>query len=419
MTPPSTTSSSPPYDPYVAFRLPTYRLYVFGWLTAMVGTHIQSAAIIWEMYQRTGEALSLGFVGLALAMPTMILALPAGYLADKFNRRNLILVSLLGMTITSLSLACLSFIQGPTYLMYLILTIDAAMVTIGRPSRVALLPQIIPASVYPNAVKWNTSLMQIAVVFGPAIGGFIILYSVPVAYLLAAITSLAFAYLLWQMNIEPRKKRVGQVSIKTLLGGIDYLWQKPLLLAMISLDLFAVLLGGATYLLPIFAEDILQVGPRGYGILRAAPALGACCMACLLIYLPPMKRAGLSLLLNVAGFGVVTIIFGLSKSFWLSFAMLFLTGAFDNVSMVIRHTLQQLLTPDHMRGRVSAVTSIFVGASNELGGLESGLVAYWFGPIISVVSGGIGTLVVVIITAWVSPQLRYFGVLEEANADTN
>jgi MFS family permease len=207
----------------------------------------------------------------------------------------------------------------------------------------------------------------------------------------------------------------GRDDWREMLGaGIQFIWKNKILLVMISLDLFAVLLGGAVYLLPIFATDILQVGATGFGWLRAAPAVGAFCMAVALIYLPPMRHAGRNLLLSVAGFGVATIIFGLSTSFWLSFAMLFLTGAFDNISMVIRHTLQQLLTPDPMRGRVSAVTSVFVGASNELGGLESGLVAHWFGPVFSVVSGGIGTILVVLGTAAASPELRAFGALHEA-----
>jgi MFS family permease len=209
-------------------------------------------------------------------------------------------------------------------------------------------------------------------------------------------------------------RRVGQASFQSLLAGLKFVSQARLILIVITLDLFAVLLGGAVYLLPIFAQDILKVGATGFGWLQAAPAAGAFCMAICLAYLPPMKRAGRNLLLAVAGFGVATIIFGLSTSFWLSFAMLFLTGLFDNISMVIRHTLMQLLTPDQMRGRVSAVTTIFIGASNELGGLESGVVARWFGPVFSVVSGGIGTIVVVALTALVSPQLRTFGALHEA-----
>jgi MFS family permease len=228
-----------------------------------------------------------------------------------------------------------------------------------------------------------------------------------------ALTSLIFILMLSRLQFRVEGPRAGAASFQTLAAGIRFVFNARILLTMISLDLFAVLLGGAVYLLPIYAEDILNVGATGFGWLRAAPAIGAFVMAILMVYLPPMKRAGLSLLLSVAGFGVATIIFGISESFWLSFVMLGLTGAFDNVSMVVRQTLQQLLTPDHMRGRVSAVTSVFVGASNELGGLESGMVAQWISPVFSVVSGGVGTILVVIATMWASPELRKFGALHE------
>lgn len=406
------------HDPYAAFRVPYYRAYVVGWFIALAGTRIQSVAIGWEMYQRTGEALSLGLVGLAQALPTMLLALPAGYLADRFNRPKLVMLSLLGMTLTSLSLAVLSYTQGSVNLMYILLFTDAAFVMVGRPARVALVPQLVPAEVFPNAVTWNTSLNQISSVLGPAIAGFVIAFSLPFAYVITAITSLIFAFLLSRLNFQPEvKKTTGAASFQTLLAGIQFVWNTRIILAMISLDLFAVLLGGAVYLLPIYAEDILLVGATGFGWLRAAPAVGAFCMAAAMIYLPPMQRAGRSLLLTVAGFGVATILFGVSQNFWFSLAMLFLIGAFDNISMIVRQTLQQLLTPDHMRGRVSAVSSVFVGASNELGGLESGLVAQAFGPVVSVVSGGIGTLIVVGVTALLSPRLRAFGALHEARPE--
>lgn len=405
------------HDPYAAFRIRNYRLYIIGWFIALVGTRIQSIAIAWEMYQRTGEALSLGLVGLAQALPTMALALPAGFLADKFNRTRLVMLSLAAMTLTSLALAGLSVAQGSIAWMYFFLFLDAAAVMIGRPARTALVPQLVPAEVFPNAVTWNTSMMQIASVLGPALGGVIVAFNVPMAYVITAASSLLFLVMLARLNFRFDTRPVGGASLQTLLAGIQFVWKTRIILTMISLDLFAVLLGGAVYLLPIYAEDILQVGATGFGWLRAAPAIGAFCMAMLMVYLPPMKHAGRALLLNVAGFGVATIIFGISKSFWLSFAMLFLTGAFDNVSMIVRQTLQQLLTPDHMRGRVSAVSSVFVGASNELGGLESGLVAHWFGPVVSVVSGGIGTLLVVAGAALLSPRLRNFGALHDARPE--
>jgi len=404
------------HDPYAAFRLPGYRAYVIGWLVAMVGTRIQSVAIGWEMYQRTGDALSLGLVGLAQALPTMLLALPAGYLADRFDRTRLVMTSLGLMTLTSLALAALSYTKGSVELMYLFLFLDATAVILGRPARTALLPTLVPAPIFSNAVMWNTSLMQVTGVLGPALGGVIVAFSVPVAYVITAATSLIFMLLLSRMKFTAQaKSRPGEsraASFETLVAGMRFVWRKKIVLTMISLDMFAVLLGGAVYLLPIYAEDILNVGATGFGWLRAAPAVGAFVMALLLVYMPPMQKAGRMLLWCVAAFGAATIVFGISQSFWLTFAMLFLTGAFDNVSMVIRGTLLQLLTPDEMRGRVSAVSSIFIGASNELGGLESGVVAHWFGPVFSAVSGGIGTLIVVGVTAFLSPELRRYGALD-------
>ena len=403
------------HDPYAAFRVATYRKYLAGLFVATLGTRIQVVAIGWEMYQRTGEALALGLVGLVQAVPMMLFALPAGYIADHFNRRNVIVFSLMGMTLTSLGLAALSYIQGPPLIMYSLLFVDATFVIVGRPSRMALVAQIVPRAVFPNAVTWNMSLMQITWVTGPAIGGFVLAWSIPAAYLSCATSSLLFIMCMLQLGFHDADEQKSKaVSLQIVLAGIRFLRQERTLLSIISLDLFAVLFGGAVYLLPIFAEDILQVGAKGLGWLNAASAVGSLCMALLLAHLPPMQRAGRNLLLAVAGFGVAMIIFGLSKSFSLSLLMLFLTGALDNVGMVVRHTLLQLLTPDRMRGRVSAVNSVFISASNELGGLESGLVAHWFGPVFSVVSGGIGTILIVVTMGIASPALRSLGALDRA-----
>ncbi|HIA64962.1 TPA: MFS transporter [Candidatus Poribacteria bacterium] len=379
-----------------------------GWFTSLIGTRIQSVAIGWEIYQRTGKALSLGLVGLIQALPNMLLALPAGYLADTFDRRKLVIFSLAGATVTSVSLAVLSYHQGNTGLMYLLLLFDATALALGRPARSALLPQLVPRQVFPNAVMWSSSTFHLSSAIGPAVGGFILAANVPSAYLISACGTLIFIGLLTKIDIRDLPERNGSKSItfKTLLAGLRFVWNAKLLLTTMLLDMFAVLLGGAIYLLPMFAKDILQVGEIGFGCLRAAPAIGAVVMAIMIAHLPPMKRAGRNLLLAVAGFGMVTVIFGVSKYFWLSFIMLFMTGVLDNVSVVIRHTLVQLLTPDQMRGRVSAVNGIFIGTSNELGGFESGLVASWFGAIASVVIGGIGTILVVVTTALAAPELR-------------
>jgi MFS family permease len=258
---------------------------------------------------------------------------------------------------------------------------------------------------------WNTSMMQFTSVMGPALGGLVVAWNVPSAYIFTAASSLIYLAMVARLKLPPETKPVAAASFKTLVAGMQFVWNRRIIFTMISLDMFAVLLGGAVYLLPIFAEDILNVGASGFGWLRAAPAVGAFILGVVMVYLPPMKRAGRMLLVCIAAFGVATIVFGLSKSFWLSFAMLALTGAFDNVSMVIRQTLQQMLTPNEMRGRVSAVSSIFVGASNELGGFESGVVAQGFGPVFSVVSGGIGTILVVIAAGFLSPELRRYGAL--------
>ncbi|MBV7330146.1 MFS transporter [Chloroflexi bacterium TSY] len=255
--------------------------------------------------------------------------------------------------------------------------------------------------------------MQITSVVGPAIGGTILAISLPATYMVSALSSVIFLLLLTRLKLSEYVAHSEPASLRTVLGGLRFVWRTRIILTIISLDMFAVLLGGAVYLLPIYAKDILLVGPTEFGWLQAAPAVGALCMVLTLTYLPPLKQAGRALLLAVAAFGAATIVFGVSRSFWLSWGMLFLTGAFDNISMVVRHTLMQLLTPDRMRGRVSAVTSVFVTASNELGGFESGVVAHWFGPIVSVVSGGIGTIMVVLATASLSPELVRYGALDE------
>lgn len=402
------------HDPYAAFRVAAYRRYMIGSMLVQIGTGAQGVAIGWEMYNRTDQPLALGLVGLAQAVPMIAMSLPAGYLADRFDRKALLIASLCGASLLSLALAFLSASHGPTWVMYLLLFLDSAVLTLGRPARTALLPLLVPREIFENAVAWRTSLQQIAAVTGPALGGLIVALSLPAAYLVAAGSTLLFALALSRMIVPRGEPGAGGASLASLLAGVQFVFGNRLILSAISLDLFAVLFGGAVYLLPIYARDILEVGTTGLGWLRAAPAAGAFCTAILLAHLPPMRHAGRNLLLAVAGFGVATILFGLSRSFWFSLLMLFLTGVFDNVSVVVRHTLLQLLTPDVMRGRVSAVNSVFIGSSNELGGFESGLVAEYFSPTVSVVSGGIGTLVVVGAMAARSRELREFGALKEA-----
>jgi MFS family permease len=309
--------------------------------------------------------------------------------------------------------------------MYVALLLAATFSAIGGPARSSLVAQIVPLEMYSNATTWGSTCFQVAAMAGPAVAGGIIaigsmhfhhhrMPTLPLAYIIDAISGIAFAVLLMVTRVRPFQRVKETASLKTLLAGIRFVRINQIILATITLDLFAVLLGGATYLLPIYAKDVLHVGAVGFGWMRAAPAIGAMAMAMVVAHLPPMKHAGRNLLLAVAGFGAATIIFGLSKSFTLSLMMLFLTGAFDNISVVVRHTLVQVLTPDSMRGRVSAVNNVFIGASNELGGFESGLTAQLFGPICSVVAGGIGTILVVFAVAAIWPQVRKFGSLAEA-----
>lgn len=414
--PPATTR----HDPYHAFRFRTYRHYLFGSLLVSMGTAAQSIAIGWEMYDRTGRAMSLAWVGLLQALPMLLLTLPSGVLADRFDRRRIMMIGLTGTGLTSVGLALLSASQGSIAWMYFLLLLDASFNRVAWPARAAMLPMLVPRDAFENAVKWRTSGFQISATVGPAIGGFIIAWWLPAAYWMSAGSEALFMVLLARLAIprlaprDPGALRGLAGVVHDLTEGLGFVWRNRLLLGTISLDLFAVLLGGAVYLLPIYAMDILEVGERGLGWLRAAPAAGALVTALLLAHLPPMRRAGLTLLLSVAGFGVATIVFGLSTSFWLSMSMLFLTGVFDNVSVVVRQTLVQLATPDAMRGRVSSVNAVFIGSSNEIGGFESGLVAQYFGPVLSVVSGGIGTLLVVGLWSALFPRLRQLRQLTDA-----
>jgi len=418
-TPVTETTTRQPissHDPYAAFRVPQLWQYMLGNMLLFMGMGAQGLAIGWEVYQRTGQAFALGLVGGVQAIPMILLSLPAGYLADRFDRKALCVVCLCGVAACSLGLAWLSACHGPIGWMYLLLLLDATMATLGRPARAAIFPMLTPPDVFENAMKWRTSLDQISAVGGPAVGALILVWSLPGVYIANAACALLVIGLLLAMRIQTGPSTAGSMSLATVLGGLHFVRGREVLLATMSLDLFAVLLGGATYLLPLYAKDILHVGAAGLGWLRAAPAVGAFVMAILLAHLPPMKRAGRAMLLAVFGFGVATIVFGLSHHFWLSWAMLCLTGALDNVSVVVRHTLVQLLTPDHMRGRVSAVNAIFIGSSNEIGGFESGTVARFFTPTISVVAGGIGTLVIVLLWAGLFPNLRRYGALSEEKA---
>lgn len=419
MSDPHDANRNRKHNPYAVFGYRDFRLFMVGSVVAAVAGGAQVVAVGFEVYERIGESWALGLVGGVLAVPMLLLALPAGLLADRFERRRLVMLSFIGTGCASVALGVLSLAQAPVAWMYVALGLGAVAGVLGRPARLAMMPQLVPPEMFASAVAWRMSVSQISTVIGPAVGGLICAWSVPAAYFISAGGAAALVCCLAGLHVRPSAVRTGPrpSPLASLAEGFAFLWRTRMLLAIMALDMFAVLLGGAVYLLPVFAKDILHVGAAGLGLLRAAPGVGALCMALVLAHLPPMKRAGRNLLLAVAGFGAATIVFGLSRSFWLSMAMLCLTGAFDNVSVVVRHTLVQMLTPDEMRGRVSAVKSVFIGSSNELGGLESGVVAHFWGPVVSVVSGGIGTILVVCGATGLVPPLRRLGALDEARPE--
>ncbi|MEY2490664.1 MAG: hypothetical protein QOC70_2606 [Verrucomicrobiota bacterium] len=404
-------------------------------------------AVEWEIYARTHSATALGLVGLVIALPVVLLSLPAGHIADRFPRKRIVLVTQALSAICSVALAYVSwqhlaipswpllqkgnhFLSGiaqiferHTYfhfddlsipLIYLILLVSATGRTFGWAARSSYFPQLVPRDAFANAVTWNSSVFQIGSVVGPAIGGLLIVRAgFPFIYVFDAICAMSFFLLVLPIRSSEQGSSSERNAWRSLKEGIRFMLSKKVILATITLDMFAVLLGGATALLPIFADQILHCGPIGLGWMRAAPGIGAFIMALLIAYLPPMKHAGKTLLWCVTGFGAATILFGLSHYLWLSLAMLFMTGVFDSVSVVVRHTLLQLLTPDTMRGRISAVNNIFIGTSNELGALESGLTAALFGPVVSVVAGGVGTILVVFGVSWIWPETRKIGALDK------
>ncbi len=392
----------------------------------VIGWQILQVALGWEIYERTHSALALGLVGLATALPVVILALPAGDLADRMDRKRILVWAQAAFIAAGFALAALSYWRGPVALVYAVLLARGAAQAFNNPARQALLPQLVPTDVFGNAVTWASSAFQAAAVIGPGIGGIIIAVEggATGAYVISSVLTVVYLWTLIEIRGEagPLANSTGaagtlpsrpkeRMTLESLAAGLRFVRETKVILAAITLDLFAVLLGGATALLPIFAKDILHVGPDGLGWLRAAPSVGALLVAVAIAHRPTMSRTGVTLLLSVTGFGIATVVFGLSRSFWLSMMMLFILGALDGISMIIRSTLVQVRTPDEMRGRVSAVNSVFVDMSNELGGFESGALAALVGPVAAVVAGGVGTLVVVgsVAAAW--PELRKLGPL--------
>ena len=410
--------SSPQRDPYAALRFLDFRLLLAGRFISSLGNQMLSFAVGWELWVRTQSALALGLVGLVQVIPVVLFSLPAGHVADQYNRKRIVVITQILLAICSLGLALLSFFQGPILLVYVCLFGIGLARAFNDPASSTLLPQTVPPGIFTSAATWSSSAWQLAAIIGPALAGVLValLNSVTVIYVLDAMAAVTFLVLVFLIKGRQLALSRKAATLDSLAEGLRFIRSDKVILAAITLDMFAVLFGGAVTLLPIYATNILNVGPKGLGLLRAAPSIGALIMALVMAHLPPLRHAGRTLLLAVTGFGVATILFGLSTSFWFSVLMLVLLGGLDNISVLIRATLILTRTPDEMRGRTSAVNSIFISASNELGGFESGLTAALFGPVIAVVAGGIGTILVVLAIAKIWPEMRELKTLDAPEA---
>src|ERR1035441_6909867 len=410
------TTQDPRLAGRVAFTYPNFVSYTLARFLIVAAIEMQSVAVGWQVYEITKRPLDLGYVGLAQFAPGIVLFLFAGHAADIFDRRKLLIWCYGGFVLCSSLLLAISW-RAPhsVHSIYVVLVLLGVFRSFNFPVSRAILPHLVPEEHFPNAVAWNASTFQIATIAGPAMGGiaYALFRGPDAVYALAVAVSILSTIL--PLRIPPlrisREKEFAETerepaSLRTVLAGFRFIWEKKLILGSISLDMFAVLLGGAVALLPVYARTILHTGPWGLGLLRSAPGVGAALMAIVVAHYPIRRRAGLTMLLCVAAFGVVTIVFGISSSLILSLVALFLIGASDMVSVIIRATLVQVATPDEMRGRVNAVDFLFIGVSNELGEFESGLTAQWFGTVPAVVLGGIGTLLVIATWAWLFPELR-------------
>ncbi len=428
-------------DSYAVLRNRDFRLYISGRLVAVLGSQMLSVAVGWEIYERTHSALKLGYVGLSEMLAMLLFTLPAGHVADNFNRKTIIKTVLVLSSVASLGLALISWLQAPVFWIYTCLFLFAGSRTFLWPASAAFVTSLVPRSIFSRAVMWNSGMFQLASVVGPALGGVLIAvmhgrvaHPAAVIYGLNTLTAMSCFFFVSLVRAQHVVTKREPMTPRNLVAGFKFVFSNRIILGTITLDMFAVFLGGATALLPVYAKDILRSGPSGLGILQAALPIGAVFCSLILAHRPPLQKAGHALLWAVAAFGVATILFGLLNAptlggwlpdaawFWLSFAMLFICGAVDNISVIVRQTLVQILTPDEKRGRVSAVNSLFIGTSNEFGGFESGVVAHWFGPmignsiatgaIISVATGGVGTILVVITVALIWPEIRKYGRLD-------
>jgi MFS family permease len=393
----------------VAFRYPNFRLFMTARFLTIVSSEMISVAVGWQIYALTHRPLDLGLVGLAQFAPGVMLFLVAGHTADRFPRQSILRTCYAAFVVCAAVLLALAFHGlSSVWPIYAVLLANGAVRAFNGPAGQAFLPQLVKPEHFANAVTWGSSFFQTATILGPMAGGLIYGFGgSPVPVYACATVAYCIAVLLISAvhpNVATRKRVEEPAGM--VLEGLRYIWRSKLILGCMSLDLFAVLLGGAVALLPVYARDILRTGPYGLGVLRAAPGLGAVTVAILLAHYPLRRRAGLAMLYCVFGFGVFTIVFGLSHSIALSLIALMLTGGFDMVSVIVRSTLVQLTTPDEMRGRVSAVNMLFIGASNEVGQFESGITAQWFGAVPAVVLGGVGTIAIVLAWSRLFPGLR-------------
>jgi len=441
--PSSPENNVPAENAYAVFQNADFVRYLLARFIASFGQQMLVVTVDWELYERTNSLLVLSLVGVSMMVPMILATLPAGHVADTYNRKKIIMATTGGLGLASLGLTLVSAFTAPKnalfpYFVYTLLLLIATGRTFLWPASAAFISRLVPREQLARAVTFNSGAFQLSSVLGPALAGLVIWLTHGMAWVIYAFNALASVVCLWLVSSIRHEHPVTArepVSLKNLIQGFQFVFANKIILGTLSLDMFAVLLGGAVSLLPVFAKDILHAGPHGLGLLRAGMPIGAVLCAFHLAHRPPLQKAGRTMLLCVAAFGVATILFGLANQqglgrlipvpdavwFWFAFLMLAVCGAVDNVSVVVRQTLVQLLTPDEKRGRVSAVNSLFIGTSNELGGTESSAAAWLFGPalalsnatgtVISTVVGGFGTLAVVLAVALIWPEIRRYGRL--------
>lgn len=424
----SSTAAIPPSDdlgPYALLQNRNLVRYLFGRFIATAGHQMFTMALGWEIYERTHSAFALGLVGLTLILPMYVLTLPAGHLADNHSRKRIVTLTVAIVALVNVALCIISLKQVPVWVTYVLLLVVSGSRTFMGAAMASFMPQLVERQHFSKAVTWNGGLFHLSSIIGPSIAGLVIGWAGHKAwpvYALNAAAALTFCAFLSGVHIRQATVLKEKMTVVSLFTGFRFVLSNRIVSGIITLDMFAVLLGGSTALLPVFAKEILHIGPRELGFLQSALPLGAVICSIYLAHRRPLQKAGPALLWAVICFGLATIGFGFSRWFWLSFAMLFACGLADNVSVVVRHTLVQMLTPDEKRGRVSAVNNLFINTSNELGEFESGSVAHLLGPamgntiatgaMLSVVTGGVGTIMVVGIIAYFWPEIRRFGRLD-------